>query len=87
MIRNGEEYYWRGRLTLYFPSSFAYPVTVTVHREMGSDSMRYRDVVRVGWIDDVRLTDDEMEWLIGFDDDVTNHDSTQAWLEDRRGSR
>jgi hypothetical protein len=63
-----------GRLTVDFPSSFAYPVQVELQLADEFWLRDYRLVMTTGRIGSARLTDDEMDWLLGFDDDVALHD-------------
>lgn len=75
-----------GRLCIVFPPSFAYPAMVQV-RASGVVEAEYRRAMQRGAVGDIRLTDDELDWLIGFDDDVANHDVQYDRMQDRYGSR
>jgi hypothetical protein len=72
-----------GRLTVDFPSSFAYPVQVELRM---ADEFWIRDywkTMAAGRIGSTILTDDEMDWLLGFEDDATLHDVQASAVLDR----
>lgn len=72
-----------GRIVMSFPKSAVYPAQVI--RLASGFHDEYRRVMKRGIIDRIRLTDDELEWLLGFDDDVAQHDAQYEALVDRHG--
>lgn len=70
-----------GRIVVDFPPTANYRVQVLMDGQVvGGD---YRDVSRRGHVNGIRLTDAEMDWLIGFDEEVAAHDAQWAAFVNR----
>lgn len=73
----------KGRIAMAFPKSAAYRAQVV--RTATGQGDEYRRVMQRGVVHRIRLTDDELEWLLGFDADVAQHDAQYEALVDRHG--
>jgi hypothetical protein len=69
-----------GRIRIEYPEQVSAPVMVV--READGLYQDYRAVMKTGALVGMKLTDDEMEWLLGFDDDVAGHDAAYEALRD-----
>lgn len=72
-----------GRLTIEFPQG-NYPVEVVAQGQR----LPFYDVLRAAALPDgTPLTDDELEWLAGFDGDVAAHNNQIEWITQQHDPR
>lgn len=62
-----------GRLVLEFPKTTNYHVEIRVDGQLETES--YRPAMKRGVVGPATLTDAEIMWLLGFDDEVAEHDA------------